>query len=78
MKRLALTLVLTSLFSLTVAADDGQIPIGGKSGTCNPSVQCHSITTPDPTVDTPQTSDTTITDIGGSAIIEVLRSMGLT
>lgn len=77
MKRLALTLVLTSLFSLTVAADDGQIPIGGKSGACNPGVQCHSITAPDPTVDTPETTDTTTTDIGASAIIQALTVMGL-
>ncbi|MEP6847235.1 MAG: hypothetical protein ABI999_00135 [Acidobacteriota bacterium] len=77
MKRLALTLVLTSLCSLVVAADDGQIPIGGKSGTCNPGVQCHSITAPDPTADTQETSDTTITSIGGSTIIEALRTMGL-
>lgn len=34
MKRLALTLVVTIFFALTVAADDGQIPIGGKTG-CN-------------------------------------------
>ena len=77
MKRLALTLVLTSLFALTVAADDGQIPIGGKSGTCNPGVQCHSLTAPDPTVDTPETTDSTTSDIGGSVIIAALRTMGL-
>ena len=77
MKRLALTLVLTSLFALTVAAEDGQIPIGGRTGTCNPGAQCQSGMTSDPTVDTSETTDSTTTDIDGSVIIEAFRMMGL-
>lgn len=67
MKRLALLLVVTLFLALSVAADDGQIPIGGKTG-C--TVNCPGA------VATPSGSDDTeVYIIGSTILIDALRSI---
>lgn len=67
MKRLALLLVVMLFLALTVTADDGQIPIGGKT-TCTENCPT-SLATPS----TPD--DKEISIIGSTIILDVLRSI---
>jgi hypothetical protein len=71
MKRLALLLVLTLFLAFTAIADDGQIPIGGRTN-CNGPCPTSLTTTPAPDS---TTDSKEVSDIGSTIILDALRSM---
>jgi hypothetical protein len=75
MRKTTLSIIVTLFMALTIAADDGQIPIGGKTS-CQPPAQCQgSLATESEPGSAAKDADQNLID--GSTIIAALQIMQL-